>query len=1150
MDYDSDDDGLIEVANLAQLNAIRWDTDGDGASSNAGYASAFPHASSGMGCPQAGCDGYELTADLDFDSDGDGDVDADDHSGAYWNGGKGWEPFGILKTTINGNGYTIANLFIARTASINAAQFGLTTEINSDSTISQLGLLNPNITITGAWDAAVGAITGYNAGGTIEKAFVIGGQISGPQASYVGAIAGEMHGKIENTYSQQVTLSSATGSTGGLVGTSYSDGMILTSYSTNRVAGANRGGILGQAIRTSKAGGEGDKDPDITDTYWDKEVSERTSSATSDAADGKTTSDLQTPVTATGIYAGWDADIWEFGTASHYPVLKDAPAPTTLTADIEAQTYTQGVAITDLTLPVASGGDSHPVYTYALAPTLPAGLSFTASTRILSGTPTEPSVKVSYTYTATESGGDDGVTESDSTTFTISVAPEATTLTGAPGNGVAHLSWTAIAGVGGWGYLQNEKGLTTNTTWTAITGSGATTAAHTVTGLDNSKEYDFKVRAVIGSDGTLVNGVESNKATVDVADQTPALTGTIADQALTQGASYTSATAFPAGTGGDAPLAHSVASLPDGITLNDDRKLTGTHTSPLAKTSLTYTVTDAEGDSANANDDDTRDTATLTFNISVAPQKPADFTAAAGDAQITLGWTAIAGVAGWEVKQDSGSWTAITGSGAATNSHEVTGLTNGTTYTFKVRAYVGAGVVGTGTRVDGVESDDATATPSDDLVPVLETVTNKLYVQGAAVDETLPAATGGDGDGHPSYAYTFTPDVSDIGLTFTESTLKLGGTPSAPKAQVEYTYTATETSDSDGATESTDRTFTIGIQPEKPASFSATAGDGSVTLGWTAIDDVTGWEVQQDGGSWTAIADSGAATNSHTVTGLKNGTAYTFMVRAVVGIGDTLVNGVESDAASATTDDLVPVLETVANKLYVQGAAVDEALPAATGGDSATYAYTLTPDVTDIGLTFTESTRKLGGTPSAPKAKVSYTYTATESSDPDGTTESDSKTFTIGIQPKKPAGFSVTGGNAQLDGHSGRIRLGVQAGLGELDGHRRQRRDHRQPHGHQPRQRDVVHLQGARPYRQRQHAGERRGVGRQDGEDEWWRRWWWRQPSAEGRLRAGVRQQRRHRRPGVDPRRVLHQRDGLPQGDGWQRRDRLQRRRPAHRRHA
>ena len=29
-DYDADNDGLIEISNLAQLNAVRWDLDGDG----------------------------------------------------------------------------------------------------------------------------------------------------------------------------------------------------------------------------------------------------------------------------------------------------------------------------------------------------------------------------------------------------------------------------------------------------------------------------------------------------------------------------------------------------------------------------------------------------------------------------------------------------------------------------------------------------------------------------------------------------------------------------------------------------------------------------------------------------------------------------------------------------------------------------------------------------------------------------------------------------------------------------------------------------------------------------------------------------------------------------------------------------------------
>ena len=292
-----------------------------------------------------------------------------------------------------------------------------------------------------------------------------------------------------------------------------------------------------------------------------------------------------------------------------------------------------------------------------------------------------------------------GVSETSGYQIVIPLAGAAT-LSGEPGNGVAHLTWTAIGGVDGWEYLQNEKDSTTNTTWTAIGGSGAATNSHTVTGLDNAKEYDFKVRAYVGTGDDRVNGVESNQVTVDVADLTPTLTGAIADQALMQDAAYASATAFPAATGGDGTISYSVANLPSGITLNSERKLTGTATAPLAKTSLTYTATDSDSTSP--------DTATLTFTISVAPKKPADFAATAGNGQATLSWTAIAGVSGWEYQQDSGSWTAIAGSGASTSSHIVTSLTNGTAYDFKVRAFVGAG----GARVDGRESDAVSVTPA------------------------------------------------------------------------------------------------------------------------------------------------------------------------------------------------------------------------------------------------------------------------------------------------------------------------------------------------------------------------------------------------------------------------------------------------------
>ena len=63
-DYDLDDDGLIEVTTEAQLSAIRWDLDGNGAvdhsANEASYSTAFPSAPQGLGCPAPRCTGYEL----------------------------------------------------------------------------------------------------------------------------------------------------------------------------------------------------------------------------------------------------------------------------------------------------------------------------------------------------------------------------------------------------------------------------------------------------------------------------------------------------------------------------------------------------------------------------------------------------------------------------------------------------------------------------------------------------------------------------------------------------------------------------------------------------------------------------------------------------------------------------------------------------------------------------------------------------------------------------------------------------------------------------------------------------------------------------------------------------------------------------------
>ena len=76
------------------------------------------------------------------------------------------------------------------------------------------------------------------------------------------------------------------------------------------------------------------------------------------------------------------------------------------------QTYTVGTAIATLTLPEASAGDG--TLTYSLSPNVP-GLTFNASTRQLTGTPTT-AASYNMTYTVTDEDDD-----SDSLTFTITV---------------------------------------------------------------------------------------------------------------------------------------------------------------------------------------------------------------------------------------------------------------------------------------------------------------------------------------------------------------------------------------------------------------------------------------------------------------------------------------------------------------------------------------------------------------------------------------------------------------------------------------------------------------------------------------------------------------------------------------------------------
>ena len=330
--YDSDGDGLIEVANLEQLDAIRWDLDGDGSpvSNATGYYAAFPNAVAGMGCPDSECSGYELISDLDFDTNGNGRADAGD---AYWNDGEGWVPIGddtnnsAFRTFFNGGGHTISNLYIDRRDARYIGLFGITwfdgiNWVGLNNNIRDLALVNVDV----QGGLYTGGLAGAN--GIVIVACSVTGVVNG-NIQVGGLVGGNSNGTVIASYST-ASVGYAGGGFGervfgGLVGDNHG-GTITASYSIGSVT-SDFGEVGGLVGLSSNFAGRGT----ASDSYWDTQTSGQSESA---RGEGRTTSELQSPAGHTGIYENWNVDLdedgvgddlWDFGNASQYPTLSTSP---------------------------------------------------------------------------------------------------------------------------------------------------------------------------------------------------------------------------------------------------------------------------------------------------------------------------------------------------------------------------------------------------------------------------------------------------------------------------------------------------------------------------------------------------------------------------------------------------------------------------------------------------------------------------------------------------------------------------------------------------------------------------------------------------------------------------------------------------------
>jgi hypothetical protein len=116
--------------------------------------------------------------------------------------------------------------------------------------------------------------------------------------------------------------------------------------------------------------------------------------------------------------------------------------------------------------------------------------------------------------------------------------------------------------------------------------------------------------------------------------------------------------------------------------------------------------------------------------------------------------------------------------------------------------------------------------------------------------------------------------------------------------------------------------------PDAPTSLSGTAGNGQVSLTWTAPASnggaaITDYAVQyssNSGSTWATFADGTSTDTSATVTGLTNGTAYTFRVAAVNSVGTGSYSSASASVTPSITAEYLVVAGGGAMRDFYQGA--------------------------------------------------------------------------------------------------------------------------------------------------------------------------------------------------------------------------------------
>ncbi|MGB7233448.1 MAG: glycoside hydrolase family 44 protein, partial [Candidatus Acidiferrum sp.] len=295
------------------------------------------------------------------------------------------------------------------------------------------------------------------------------------------------------------------------------------------------------------------------------------------------------------------------------------------------------------------------------------------------------------------------------------------------------------------------------------------------------------------------------------------------------------------------------------------------------------------------------------------PSTPNGLQATAGNAQISLTWTASSGATSYHVKRSTsngGPYAEV--SSPTTTSFTDTSLANGTAYYYVVSALNAAG--------ESANSAQAGATPvASVVVPPIPT---SLV---ATAGNTQVSLTWNSSTGATSYhvkrstttSGPYTQVAAPTTTGYTDSSLTNGTT---------YYYVVSALDSAGESANSNQASATPAAPlapPATPTGLQATGGNAEVSLTWTASPNAAGYHVKRattTGGPYTQVA--APTTTNDTDTGLTNGTTYYYVVSAFNSAGESANSSqVSASPANPTADVTITVNPAVTKPIspYIYG---------------------------------------------------------------------------------------------------------------------------------------------------------------------------------------------------------------------------------------